>query len=484
MSQRVKAILRVLGVIVASTSISKLPPALLALALDEQTAHVFLSSFALSFLVGISLWLPVRHVDYQLRLRDGFLVVTLTWIFASLVSALPFMYAPPFLSFTAAVYEATSGLTTTGATMMVGLDALPKSVLLYRQILHFVGGMGIVILSVAILPMLKIGGTQLFRAESTGLNNDSKLTPRVAETAKALWLVYAGMTLLCAGMFWVAGMNAFDAICHAMSVLSTGGFGNYDASFAHFDSRLLEAIAILFMLLGGMNFALHFMAWRRASMAVYYSDSEMKAYLRIVFGVSLVVAAILWFSSTYESAGTAFMQALFQVTSMMTTTGLTTASFVDWPGVAPLLVLCVAIIGGCSGSTSGGIKVARIVLVLRQGLREVRQLVHPKGKFLVKMGGKPLSESVVISVSGFFVLWISCLFGFTLAMNASGLDIVSAFGGATAMLTNAGPGLGSVAVTFAEAPTPAVWLGTLAMIMGRLEVFSVLVLLTPGFWRE
>jgi trk system potassium uptake protein TrkH len=417
-------------------------------------------------------------------LRDGFLVVTLTWVFASLVSALPFMYAPPYLSFTAAVYEAASGLTTTGATMMVGLDELPKSVLLYRQILHFIGGMGIVILSVAILPMLKIGGTQLFRAESTGLNNDSKMTPRVAETAKSLWLVYAGLTLLCAGMFWVAGMNLFDAVCHAMSVLSTGGFGNYDASFAHFDSRLLELIAILFMLIGGMNFGLHFMAWRRASMQVYYADSEMKAFLRIAFGVSLLVAAILWFSSTYASAGTAFIQALFQVVSMMTTTGLTTASFSEWPGVAPLLVLCVAIVGGCSGSTSGGIKVARIVLVLRQGLREVRQLVHPKGKFLVKMGGKPLSESVVISVSGFFVLWICCLFGFTLAMNASGLDIVSAFGGATAMLTNSGPGLGSVAVTFADAPTAAVWLGTFAMIIGRLEVFSVLVLLTPGFWKE
>ena len=484
MSLRRLAIQRVLGMVVASSSLSKLPPAGLALALGEDTAQVFLSSFALSMLAGLLLWLPARRVDYQLRLRDGFLVVTLTWVSASLVSALPFIYLPPHLDLAQAVFEAASGLTTTGATVISGLDALPKSVLFYRQVLHFIGGMGIVILSVAILPMLKIGGTQLFRAESTGLNRDSKLTPRVGETAKALWTVYAGLTALCIAAYWVAGMSLFDAVCHGMSTLSTGGFGNYDASFGHFDSALLECIAIVFMLVGGMNFGLHFIAWRRASVTGYYSDSELKAFLGIVLVCSLLVGALLWFSGTYAGAGTAFRQALFQITSMITTTGLLTADFTQWPGVAPLLVLGVAVIGGCSGSTSGGIKVSRAVLLLRQGYREVKQLVHPSGKFLVKLGGKPLSESAVISVSGFFILWALCFIAFTLAMSAAGLDILSAFGAAVATLTNAGPGLGTVASTFANAGDSAVWLGSLAMIMGRLEVFSVLVLLTPGFWRE
>jgi trk system potassium uptake protein TrkH len=481
---RRQAMARILGIIIAASSLTKLPPALLALALREDTAAEFFSSFLVSMSIGLALWLPVRHVDYQLRLRDGFLIVTLTWLVASLVSALPFMYAPPHLSFTQAVFEAASGLTTTGATVITGLDALPKSVLFYRQVLHFVGGMGIVILSVAILPMLKIGGTQLFRAESTGLSRDTKLTPRIAETAKALWAVYAGLTVLCAGAYWVAGMGLFDAVCHAMSTLSTGGFANYDASFGHFDSRLLEAVAIVFMLIGGMNFGLHYVAWRRASMVGYYGDSELKAFLWIVGAVSLIVALILWFGGVIAEPGPAFMTALFQVSSIMTTTGLTTASFADWPGVAPLLVLGVALIGGCSGSTSGGIKVSRAVLLARQGLREVKQLVHPKGKFLVKLGGRPLSESAVISVSGFFVLWIACLLALILALNASGLDLVSAVGGGIALLTNAGPGLGSVSSTLADAPASAVWFGTLAMVMGRLEVFSVLVLLTPGFWRQ
>jgi len=484
MSPRARAILRVFAIVIASTSLSKLPPAVLALALGEDTASVFLSSFAATMLAGLLLWLPVRGADYQLRLRDGFLVVTLTWVLASAVSALPFMYAPPHLDFAQAMFEAASGLTTTGATVISGLDQLPKSVLFYRQVLHFIGGMGIVILSVAILPMLKIGGTQLFRAESTGLNRDSQMTPRVAETAKSLWAVYAGLTVLCAAAYWVAGMSLFDAVCHAMSTLSTGGFANYDASFAHFDSALLECIAIVFMLIGGMNFGLHFVAWRRASLSGYYSDSELQAFLRIVGVGSLLVAAVLWFSGSYADAGAALRHAVFQITSLITTTGLLTADFTQWPGVAPLLVLGVAVIGGCSGSTSGGIKVSRAVLLLRQGYREVKQLVHPKGKFLVKLGGKPLSESAVISVSGFFILWALCFIAITLAMNAAGLDILSAFGGAVATLTNAGPGLGTVAMSFGEANDAVVWMGSLAMLMGRLEVFSVLVLLTPGFWRE
>jgi trk system potassium uptake protein len=483
-SLRLRAILRVLGIIIALSSLSKLPSALLALWQNDPSARVFFSSFLLSMAIGLMLWLPSRRVLYQLRLRDGFLVVTLAWVLASLVSALPFMYAPPHLSFTAAMFESTSGLTTTGATIIVGLDNLPQSVLLYRQVLHFVGGMGIVILSVAILPMLKIGGTQLFRAESAGLTRDTRLTPRIAETAKALWAVYIGLTALCAAAFWVGGMSLFDAICHAMSTISTAGFSTHDASFGYWDSALIDWIAVVFMILGGINFGLHFVAWRRASMGAYYNDSELKAYLRIIVGASLIVAAALWFGGSFESAGQSLRHATFQVVSNLTTTGFATQGFHEWAGVAPLLLVGLAFIGGCAGSTASGIKVARLVMVLRQGYREIKQLVHPKGKFLVKIGGRPVSESVVLSVSGFLALYFFCFVMLTLGMNLSGLDILSSFGAAVATLTNLGPGLGEVASNFSTVNNGAVWLGTFGMILGRLEVFSVLVLLTPGFWRE
>jgi trk system potassium uptake protein len=481
---RLLAILRILGVIIVLTSLTKLPSALLGWWLDELTVRVFFGSFLLSALLGLALYWPNRNVSYDLRLRDGFLIVTLTWVGASLVSALPLMFGPPHLSLADAVFEAVSGLTTTGATVIAGLDSLPRSVLLYRQVLQFAGGMGIVILAVAILPMLKVGGTQLFRAEATGPSRDSKLTPRIAGTAKALWLVYLGLTVLCALSFWIAGMGLFDAICHAMSTVSTGGFSTWDAGFEHWRSPLLESIAVVFMVLGGVNFALHFTAWRSASVAPYYVDSELRAYLRILALASALVAAVLWLGGDYSTLSESLRRSIFQVVSIMTTTGYAVPGFDQWSGVAPLVLMIVAVVGGCSGSTVGGLKVARVVMVVRQGLREVRQLVHPKGQFLVKMGGKRVSESVVLSVSGFITLWMCCFMGILLGMVASGLDLVSAFGGTVATMANSGPGLGSVAYTFADASPAAVWLGSFSMLLGRLEVFSLIVLFTPAFWRD
>ena len=485
MSQRFRAIQRILGVIIVMSSLTKLPPAILALAWGEpETPGVFFGSFMVSFLVGVALWVPARNVNYEMRLRDGFLVVSMTWIFASLVSALPFVHGPPHLSYTDAIFEATSGLTTTGATVIVGLQDLPQSVLFYRQLLQFLGGMGIVILAVAILPMLKIGGTQLFRAESTGPTKDTKLTPRIAETAKALWAVYFGLTVLCAASYWVGGMSLFDSVCHAMSTVSTGGFSTHDAAFGLWESPILEWTAVVFMMLGGINFGLHFVAWRRASLQVYGADSELRAFLRIVAVASLTVTLMIWIGGDYAHFGDAFRLATFQIVSSITTTGFAVSGFDQWSGAAPLLVVGVAFIGGCSGSTVGGLKVARVVMVVRQGYREIKQLVHPKAQFLVKMGGRRVSESVVLSVSGFIAIWMLCFVMLMLGMNLAGLDIESSFGATVATLTNLGPGLGAVASNFAGVSDAAVWLGTLGMILGRLEVFSLLVLLTPQFWRE
>jgi len=368
--------------------------------------------------------------------------------------------------------------------VIVGLDALPKSVLFYRQSLNFIGGMGIVILAVAILPMLKIGGTQLFRAESTGPTKDTKLTPRIAETAKALWIVYLALNAICAVAFWLGGMSLFDAICHAMSTVATGGFSTYDASFGQWDSWLLDAIAALFMIIGSISFGLHYMAWRRAEVGLYFRDSETRAFIRIALVAVLLIALLLWSGGTYDSPGTAFSHALFQVVSCITTTGFTTTGFDNWATPAPVLLVFLAVIGGCSGSTSGGVKVARVLMFLRQGLREVRQLIHPKGQFLVKMGGKRVSERVVLSVGGFMSLYTLCFVLLVLILNATGLDFRSSVGAVVATMGNLGPGLGETAMTFIAVNDFGTWLCTFAMILGRLEVVTVLVLLSPSFWRS
>jgi trk system potassium uptake protein TrkH len=485
MLSRVKAIQRILGALVGGLSLLQLPSLAVALSFGEDEAAVaFADAFLLCAVLGAVLWFPVRNVRYEMRLRDGFFVTGATWIIASLVCAIPLTLAVPGLDYIQAVFESASGLTTTGATVIVGLDALPKSVLFYRQFLNFIGGMGIVILAVAILPMLKIGGMQLFRAETTGPQKDSKLTPRIAETAKALWMVYVGLNVVCALAYWAGGMDLFDAITHAMATIATGGFSTHDASFGYWDSALLDGLATVFMFLGGVNFGLHWYAWRRATIGHYGADSELRTFLRITVAVTLLVAAALWAGGTFDGPLQSLRHAAFQTVSNITTTGFGTTGFAAWPAYAPLLLIMVSFIGGSAGSTSGGMKVARVVMVVRQGLREVKQLVHPKGQFLVKMGGKRVSESIVLSVSGFCTLYIVSFLVMMLALTATGVDIVTAFGAMAACMNNLGPGLGDVAAHFRDMNDVGVAICSFAMVLGRLEVFTLLVLFTPAFWKE
>ena len=485
MSQRLQAVQRIFGAIVALSSLITVMPMALAWWDDDAgSLRAFAESFVLIGVAGLVLWWPVRDTRYDLRLRDGFLVTASIWVIASLVAAIPFTMAAPYLTYTDAVFEATSGLTTTGATTIEGLDSLPRSVLFYRQTLNFLGGMGIVILAVAVMPMLKVGGMQLFRAESTGPQKDSKLTPRIAETARALWLVYGGLTFACALAFWIGGMSGFDAICHAMSTVATGGLSTHDASFGYWDSPLLDGIAVFFMLLGAINFGLHWYAWRRATVAHYQVDSELRMFLWLVVIATALLGLSNYFNGHFDTLGESVRRSLFQVVSHVTTSGFATNDFSQWPGMAPLLLLMLAFVGGCAGSTTGGIKMARVQMVVRQGLREIKQLVHPKGQFVVTLGGKRVSESVVISVAGFCTLYVLSFLMVTLALAASGLDEVSAFSAAAAMINNLGPGLGQVTWTTGALSDAATWLCSFAMILGRLEVFTVLVLLSPRFWRE
>ncbi len=482
--RRFLTIQKVLGALIALASLFPLPALLLAVVLGEGTIAAFTETFLIAAALGLALWWPVRNVRHPLRLRDGFLITAAAWLLASAVSALPFMLTAPGLSPTQAMFEAVSGLTTTGATTIDGIDALPRSMLLYRQSLNFYGGLGLVLLAVAILPMLRVGGMQLFRAEATGPNKDTKLTPRIAETAKALWKVYLWLNVLCALAYWAAGMSLFDAICHALSTVSTAGFSTHDAGFGYWNNPMIEIVAIGFMLVGGINFGLHYVAWRRATMAPYHADTELRVFALLALGVTAAVGLTLWLSGEYPNAFEAFRHAAFQSVSNLTTTGFTLDDFSVWPAFVPLLLIMVSFIGGSSGSTSGGMKVARVAMAIRQGLREIKQLVHPKGQFIVKMGGRRVSESIVLSVGGFCTLYVLSFMGVMLALSATGIDLVTAFAAAATSINNLGPGLGEVSVHFGTMPPAAVWICSFAMVLGRLEVFTVLVLLTPSFWRE
>ncbi len=476
---------RVIGFLITGSSLMMMPPVLVSWLYHDGTANLFLISAAILMVAGLIIYMPVRHVRRDLRLRDGFLVVVCSWLALVLVGAVPFLLmASPDLSYVDAVFESMSGLTTTGATILTHIDDLPHSVLYYRQQLQWLGGMGIIVLAVAILPMLRIGGMQLYRAEMPGPLKDSKLTPRITETAKALWLIYFGITVACCLAYWLGGMNLFDAVGHAFSTVAIGGFSTHDASLAYWDNPTLEIIAMTFMAIAGVNFALHFTAWRRATMQAYFLDPELKVYAALLFLFSVVVSFELFLNGNYPDLSTAFRYGTFQVISVMTTTGFTTASFFDWPGFVPSFLIFIAFIGGCAGSTAGGMKVIRVILLYRQSVREIHRLIHPKAVIPVKIGGQKTSDTVMDAVWGFFFLYIASFAVMTILLTAVGVDAVTAYSAVGACITNLGPALGEAGPNYASLNDAAKIILSVAMLLGRLEIYTLLVVITPMFWRD
>lgn len=476
---------RILGLLLVIFSSTLLPPIAIELYYQDGSVLPFVEAFLLTLISGILLYLPVKNQKKELRLRDGFLVVVLFWTVLGIFGGLPFYLADtPDLSITDAVFESISGLTTTGATVIVGLDHLPHSLLFYRQEIQWLGGMGIIVLAVAVLPMLGIGGMQLFRAETPGPVKDNKLTPRITETAKALWFIYLGLTVACGIAYWVAGMELFDAVAHAFSTVAIGGFSTHDASMGYYDNTAIELIAVVFMLLSGINFAIHFGAIRHRTLRPYWRDSEFKTYIGVLAVVSVITIGYLLINHTFTSTTESIVTGLFHVVSIGTTTGFTTAEYHSWPGFLPVLLLYVSFIGGCSGSTGGGIKVIRILLLVKQGARELKRLVHPNAQIAVKIGKKPLPEKVLEAVWGFFAAYFAISALMILLLMASGLDQETAFSAVAACLNNLGPGLGDVGQNFASINDFAKWILCLAMLLGRLEIFTLLVLFTPAFWRK
>ena len=475
---------RILGLLLMLFSLTMLPPIAFSLFYNDQSWLPFIEGFAITFAAGLICWLPVHRSKKDLRLRDGFLVVASFWTVLGTAGAAPLYFADALsLTFTDAVFESMSGLTTTGATVLTGLDELPRSILYYRQQLQWLGGMGIIVLAVAVLPMLGVGGMQLYRAETPGPVKDTKLTPRITETAKALWYVYLAFTIACMLSYWVAGMGWFDALCHAFSTVAIGGFSTHDASIAYFDSGPIDLVAIFFMFAAGINFSLHFFAWRYVSVKHYLQDQEFRAYAFILLSVSVIVTVSLFYYRGFDAPVDTFLDGVFQSVSIATTTGFTTDGFALWPAALPVLLIFTSFIGGSAGSTAGGIKVIRWLLVYKQGVREIARLVHPSAEIPVKLGKTAVQPRVVEAVWGFFSVYIIVFGVMLLAMMSTGLDQVTAFSAVAATLNNLGPGLGDVAGGFMELSDAAKWISVAGMLLGRLEIFTLLVLITPTFWR-
>jgi trk system potassium uptake protein TrkH len=476
---------KIMGLFLMLFSITLLPPIFIDLLYQEGAAYAFFDSYLILLCLGFLLFLPVRNKGSDLRLRDGFVVVVLFWLMLGLAGAIPlYLHESLDISITDAIFESISGLTTTGATVITGLDTLPHSILFYRQELQWLGGMGIIVLAVAVLPMLGIGGMQLYKAETPGPVKDAKLTPRIAETAKALWYIYLGLTVACAFAYWLVGMNVFDAISHSFSTIANGGFSTHDASIGYFDNHATEIVAIAFMFLGGVNFALHFSAVRSKSLKSYYRDSEFLLYTLMLVTISILSIYTLYIQSEYHDFSDAFREGIFQAVSIASTSGFVTADYSNWPVFIPVLLLFAGLVGGCAGSTGGGIKVIRLLLLIKQGQREILRLIHPNAQVTVKVGKQPVKNSIIEAVWGFFAAYVALFVLMMLVLMFNGLDQITAFSAVAATISNTGPGLGDVIFNYASLSDFNKLLLCFSMLLGRLEIFTVLVLFMPAFWKK
>ena len=479
-----RMILRILGLLLMMFSLTMVPPIAISLLFGDGTWDAFLIAIAITVLTGALMFLPNRRARRELRTRDGFLIAAMFWTVLGLFGSLPLMLTgSTALSFTDAVFESFSGLTTTGATVITGIDFLPEAILYYRQQLQWLGGMGIVVLAVAILPTLGVGGMALYRTEIPGPLKDSKLTPRITETAKALWYIYATLTVVCMLAYMAAGMDWFDALGHSFSTVAIGGFSTHDASIGYFDSAVIEAICIVFMLISALSFSLHFLAWRERRIGHYWEDSEARFLLLYLTGLASITVVVLWLTGTEETT-VGLRHGVFEVVSVATTAGFSVADFSAWPGALPLLLFIAAFVGASSGSTGGGMKVIRIILIIKQGMREIMRLIHPNAVIAVKIGKVSVPDGIAQAVWGFFSAYVLLFFLMLVGVMATGVDQVTAWSTVGSALNNLGPALGEASMHYGDMPTMAKWILVMAMLMGRLEIFTVLVLFTPAFWRK
>lgn len=476
---------KTLGLLLMVFSFAQVPPILVDLIYSEGEYLTFVFSFILTVFGGLVLWWPFRAIKKSFRLREGVLIVVSFWIVLSLFGTLPFLITESIsnLSFSNAFFESMSGLTTTGATVLSQLDELPKSILFYRQQLQWLGGMGIIVLAVAVLPLLGVGGMELYHAESSGIAKD-RLTPKLRNTAIALWKIYLSLTVLCALAYFFSGMSIFDAVSHSFSTVAIGGFSTHDSSIGYFNSIPIEMIAMFFMFLAGINFSLHFVAWNNRSLVDYIKDSEFKTYAMVLLSASAIVIIALSLNSEYGSTSETIRHSLFQTISIATTTGFTSQNYSNWPAAIPVFLIMVSFIGACVGSTGGGIKVVRVLVMFRLGMKEIHKFIRPNAQVSIKLNKASINEKALVSVLGFFSLYaISFIFIMMLLMFA-GLDQVTAYSATAATMNNLGPGLGEVAQNYGSLGETAKWILSFSMLIGRLEVLTIIAIFHRAFWRH
>ena len=480
---QIKSVIRILGLLLMLFSLAIIPPIIVSIIYQDNETWSFFYALILILVSGLFLWLPSMQAKTDMKLRDGFIIVVLFWFVLSTFASLPMILSESLdISITNAIFESVSGLTTTGATILKDIDSLPESILFYRQYLQWLGGLGIIVLAVAVLPMLGVGGMHLYKAEVAGPIKN-KITPRITETAKALWYVYLSMTIACASFYKYFGMGWFDAICHSFSTISIGGFSTHDSSFGYFDNDSLQWVAVVFMLVSGINFALHYVAWSKKRLFHYFYDTEVKVYFSLIGMVFFLTFLALFRDPLYSNINIA-AESAFQAVSIATTTGFLTSDYSSWPLYVPFLLLCAAFIGSCAGSTGGGIKVIRAVILFRQGTGEITKLIHPNAVVSIKLGKKPLNSRVAESVWGFFSIYVLAFLFLLMLMLSQNNDFLTSFSAVGATLNNLGPGLGEVSKNYSEINDLSKLSLCFAMLLGRLEIFTLLVVFTPAFWKN
>ena len=480
------AVAALVGRLVALFGVLMGVPLLFAVGRHDPAEDAFIIGIAITLVAGGTVTLLTRRLRHELQPRDGFVLVALTWVVLPAFGAIPLLLGIPGLSVTDAYFEAMSAFTATGATVLTGLDGLPLSINVWRCFLQLVGGLGIVVLAVAILPLLGVGGAQLYKTEMSGPMKDAKLTPRIAETARGLWAVYAIGCVACFFAYRWAGMSWDDAFMHMCTTMSLAGFSSHDASFGYWDSPLIEGVAIFFMLLAGISFALYFMAWQRRSFTPIWRNAEARAFLFVIAAAVAVISVYIWIDGQYQTYAESLRHTAFHVVSIATTTGYSSQDYGQWPLFAPLLMVLLGCFASCGGSTGGGIKMMRMLLLLKQSQRELVRIVHPNVVNPVVIGGQAVDARTMQNVIAFMMMYGASLVGLTMVLLFSGLDVVTAFTAVIACVNNIGPGLGDVgpAVNYGSLTNFQTWVCTFGMLLGRLELLSLLVLFTPQFWRR
>tara|TARA_Y100001936_G_scaffold59629_1_gene58816 strand:- start:272 stop:1717 length:1446 start_codon:yes stop_codon:yes gene_type:complete len=480
---QIKSVIRILGLLLMLFSLAIIPPIIVSLIYQDNETWSFFYAGILIFVSGLLLWLPAAQAKTELKLRDGFIIVVLFWFVLSTFASLPMLLSESLnITITNAIFESVSGLTTTGATILNEIDTLPESILFYRQYLQWLGGLGIIVLAVAVLPMLGVGGMQLYKAEVAGPIKN-KITPRITETAKWLWIVYLSMTILCGLSYYLAGMTVFDSICHSFSTIAIGGFSTHNESFGFYNNQWIELVAIFFMIAAGLNFSLHYLAFKNRSINPYRDDNESYSFIFITVFISILTILYVYQINS-EISFREVIKNIFYAVSISTTTGFTNSNYFNYVGFLPLLLILFSFVGGCAGSTAGGMKVIRVILLLKQGYRELIRLVHPNSKIKVKIGNTAINERTLETIWGFFAIYVFVFFTVMLLLMLSGLDFLTSFSAVAATINNLGPGQGEVLSNYSSLTDVNKWILSFSMIVGRLEIFTLLVIFTPDFWRK